>query len=190
MSARWWTFGLWALVAGSALYWALQLFVIAPAAPPGTVAVMPGAGARGDLARLFGADAPPPVAAAAAPVADNRFALVGVLSPRGALGAKEGVALIAIDGAPAKAYRVGATVKDETVLQSVRSRGATLGPRGGAATASLELTPPPMPATGTLQAAVSGAGTPMQPPRGVGTPQPLPPGSPPPEQQPPQQQLQ
>jgi general secretion pathway protein C len=179
------------LVAGSALYWALQLFVTAPTAPPGTVAVTPGAGARGDLTRLFGADAPPPVAAAAAPVVNNRFQLVGVLSPRGVLGAKEGVALIAVDGAAAKAFRVGASVMGETVLQSVRSRGATLGPRGGAATAALELTPPPVAATGTLPIAVQGGGAPMQqpPPRGYGN-QPAPQGNPPPEQQPAQLQLQ
>ena len=180
MSARWWTFGLWALVAGSALYWALQLFVVAPAAPPGTVAVQPGAGARGDLARLFGADAPAPVVATAAPVADNRFQLVGVLSPRGAQASREGLALIAVDGGPAKAFRVGASVADGTVLQSVRARGVTLGPRGGEATASLELTPPAAPATGTLPAALQGGNAGMQPQRNVGGP-PLQQGNPPPE---------
>ena len=177
MSARWWTFGLWALVAGSALYWALQLFVTAPKAPPGTVAVQPGAGARGDLARLFGADAPAPVvAAAAAPVADNRFQLVGVVSPRSAQASGEGVALIAIDGAPAKAFRVGATVAEGTVLQAVRARGVTLGPRGGEATTSLELTPPPAAATGTLPALQGGNAA----QRNVGGP-PLQPGNQPPE---------
>jgi len=171
-------------VAGSALYWALQLFVTAPQAPPGTVAVQPGVGARGDLARLFGAEAPAPVLAAAAPVPDNRFQLVGVLSPRGAQASREGVALIAVDGAPAKAFRVGASVADGTVLQAVRARGVTLGPRGGEATASLELSPPPVPATGTLPAALQGGNAAM-PPRNVGGP-PLQPGNQPPEQTQPQ----
>jgi general secretion pathway protein C len=151
MLARWWTFGVWALVAGSALFWGLRVFVQAPAAPPDTLVAQPGGDVRGDLTRLFGADAPPPVVeAVAAPVPDTRFTLVGVVSPRNAGAAREGVALIAIDGNPAKAYRVGMVVDGNTVLQTVHARGAQLGARGGPALVSLELPPLPPPATGTL----------------------------------------
>ena len=151
MLARWWTFGLWALVAGSAFFWGLRLFVQAPSAPPGTLVVQPGGDVRGDLTRLFGSDAPPPVEQAEVVVAaDPRFTLVGVVSPRNPAAAREGVALIAIDGNPARAYRVGTVVDGNTVLQAVSARGAELGPRGGPAAMALELPPLPPPATGTL----------------------------------------
>ena len=167
MVARWWTFGVWALVAGSAFFWGLRVFVQAPAAPRDTVVAQPGGGARGDLTRLFGADAAPPLPAEEeAPVAsDPRFTLVGVLSPRSPGAAREGVALIAIDGNPAKAYRVGHVVDGNTVLQAVSARGAQLGPRGGPAQMALELPPPPIAATGTLTSiggqGATGPGRPM-----------------------------
>ena len=152
MVARWWTFGVWALVAGSALFWGLRLVVKAQAAPPGTVVAQAGSSTRGDLTRLFGVDAPAPVAAEApAPVPDARFQLIGVVTPRGSSAGNEGVALIAVDGKPAKAYRVGSTVSDGMVLQAVQQRGATLGQRGGGGgQVALELAPLPAPATGNL----------------------------------------
>jgi len=151
MLARWWTFGVWALVAGSALFWGLRLFVQAPAAPRETVVAQASAGVRSDLTRLFGADAPPPVVAEAPQAApDARFQLIGVVSPRGQSAGREGLALIAVDGKPARAYRVGSAVTGDTVLQSVGQRGATLGPRGGAGQVALELAPLPAAATGTL----------------------------------------
>ncbi len=184
MSARWWTFVIWALAAASGVAWGLRLFAQGPAQPAGAQvaqAVPPG----GDLSRLLGADAAPPASAAAAePVAtDARLQLVGVVAARGA--AAEGVALIAVDGKPPRAYRVGARVDGERVLQAVEPRGATLGPRGGAATVSLQLPPPPPPGTGTLPPATPGAagappppGDPTQarfvaPPGAAAPPQPL-----------------
>lgn len=151
MSARWWSFAVWALVAGSALFWGLRLFVKAPQAPVQTTVAELGAGARGDLTRVFGPD---PVAVVQAsepePVADARFQLIGVVSPRGGDQGVQGVALIAVDGKPAKAYRVGSVVDGQTTLQSVRARGAALGPRGGAAQVALEIAPPAAAATGSL----------------------------------------
>lgn len=169
MLARWWTFGIWALVAGSAFFWGLRLFVQAPAAPPGTLVAQPGGDVRGDLTRLFGADAPPPAAPEeVVAVADPRFTLVGVVSPRNPAAAREGVALIAIDGNPARAYRVGTVVDGNTVLQAVSARGVELGPRGGPAAVALELPPLPPPATGTLPSIggpnVQGMGRPAMPP--------------------------
>jgi general secretion pathway protein C len=171
MLARWWTFGVWALVAGSALFWGLRVFVQAPEAPRGTVVAQPGGDVRGDLTRLFGVDAPPPqpLAAEAATVAnDPRYTLVGVLSPRNAGAAREGVALIAIDGNPAKAFRVGHVIDGNTVLQTVSARGAQLGPRGGPTRVALELPPLPVAATGTLPS-IGGQGVtgPGRPPMGM-----------------------
>ncbi len=160
LSARWWTLAVWALAAASALFWGLKLFVKPPAAPPHTQVADTGLAARGDLSRLLGADAPPPVLANAEPVADARFQLIGVVSPRPRNAAREGLALIAVDGKPARAYRVGASVDGDTVLQTVGARGVTLGPRDGAALVALNLAPPPLAATGTLPSLTTPQGLP------------------------------
>lgn len=178
MWARWWSFAVWALVAGSALFWGLRLVVEAPQAPPQTTVAELGAGARGDLTRVFGPD---PVAAVQAadpePVADARFQLIGVVSPRGNGASTQGLALIAVDGKPARAYRVGSVVDGETVLQSVRARGAALGPRGGAVQVSLDIAPPVAAATGSLLDAAAAA-LPVAPARPPSVTRPPPPGMP------------
>lgn len=151
MTAKWLAFVMWAAVAASAVFWGFRLSVPALPLPAHASTVSTDAALRGDLARLFGTDARPVVAAAevAAP-ADARFQLVGVVSPRTQQAAGEGLALIAVDGKPAKAYRVGAAVEGETVLQTVTSRGAALGPKGQAATVALEIAPLAPAATGTM----------------------------------------
>lgn len=172
MSARWWTLGVWALAAASAAYWGLRLFSNPPPVPPHARPAEPNGAARGDLTRLFGVDAPPPVAEGQAePAPDARFQLLGVLSPRSPQAAREGVALIAVDGKPPRAYRIGAVVDGQNVLKSVNPRGATLGPRDGAALVALNLAPPPPAATGTLPPP-QGAGGPVMPP--PNPPSPLP----------------
>lgn len=135
--------------------------------PPQTGVASLNAAPRGDLTRLFGVDAPPPPVEAAPPPS-TRFQLVGVVAPRG--GAQGGVALIAVDGKPARAYRVGATIDGDTVLQQVRQRGASLGPRDGVANVSLEIPPPAPAATGTLPPAAGLA--PVAPPPPVARPLP------------------
>ncbi len=155
MSARWITFLVWALVAASAAAWGLKLFVTAPGAPPQVSVAGQSQLPRGDITRVLGADAPPPVDPAAgeslagAP-ADARFQLVGVLAPRGNETARNGVALIAVDGKPPRAYRVGAVVDGENVVQAIRARGADLGPSGGNVAVALNIPPPAPAATGTL----------------------------------------
>jgi general secretion pathway protein C len=151
MLARWWTFVVWALVAAGALFWGLRLLVSAPPVPPGTPVATLGPAVRGDLTRLLGADPPPVVAAtAAAPPPDARFQLIGVVTPRERSASREGLALIAVDGKPAKAFRVGAVIDGQTILKSVAARGAMLGPRDGAPQVSLSLAPPSAAATGAL----------------------------------------
>ena len=163
MWVRWWSFAVWALVAGSALFWGLRLFVKAPQAPAQTTVAEVGAGALGDLTRVFGPDAvAEAVAAEPEAVADARFQLIGVVSPRGSGASSQGLALIAVDGKPAKAYRVGSVVDGQTVLQSVQARGAALGPRGGAVQVALDIAPPLAAATGSL-AAPSAALVPSMP---------------------------
>ena len=166
MSARWWTLGVWALASGSGLFWAFKVLVAPIAAPPHRQTACAAAAPVGDLARLLGADALPPAAAAAdEPVADARFQLIGVVSPRSPRAAQEGVALIAVDGNPPKAFRVGAAVDGTTALKSVAARGVTLGPRDGAAVVALNLAPPTPPATGVLPALGAVAPPAMRPPR-------------------------
>jgi general secretion pathway protein C len=160
MKTRLWTFAVWALAAGSALYWGLKLFIATAPVPPRTPVAAQAAVPRGDLTRLLGVDAPAPVAAAPnEPPPDARFQLIGVLSPKSRQAAAEGVALIAVDGKPAKAFRVGAVVDGQTVLQSVGARGAQLGPRGGVTLVALNLVAPAAAATGVLPGAAS-AGNP------------------------------
>lgn len=135
------TFALWLLAAASAVSWGLKLGA-APAtvAPPAaaTPAVAVDAGA---IARLLGGVPAGPQAVAAAPVASlaSRFQLVGV-----AAGARSGggAAVIAVDGRPAKPFRVGMVVEEGLVLQSVQGRQAVLASQpGGAPVLTLELPP-------------------------------------------------
>lgn len=184
MSARWVTLFVWAAVAASALFWALKLVVKAPQAPPQVQLAEGSVAARGDLSRLLGADAPAALAVAAPePAADARFSLVGVLSPRAPQAAREGVALIAVDGRPARAFRVGTVVDGQNVLQSVNARGAALGPRDGPSLIALKIAPPAAAATGLLPSAMqpgmqpgtpsSGQQRPMMPPPTLLPPMPL-----------------
>lgn len=133
------TWVLWAAAGASVAYWGLRLSASGPVAlapPPVVSAVAPDAQA---LARLLGAV---PSAASAAPVAPvvsmaSRFTLIGVLSGRSSGG---GAALIAVDGQPAKPYRVGAAVEPGLVLQALGPRRAELGPAMGApATLTLDM---------------------------------------------------
>ena len=132
-------FVLAALAAGSAVYWGLKWpgqgndspavslpVVEAPAIDPQALARALGGG--------LVAQATP-----AAPVVVNaasRLALLGVV----ATNRRGGTALIAVDGKPARPYRVGATVEDGLVLQSVGPRRALLAASmDGPATLTLEL---------------------------------------------------
>jgi general secretion pathway protein C len=152
MFARWSAFFVWALVAASAVAWGLKLFTRALTAPAQTVVAAPAAAAGGDWTRVFGA-APPPSAAVAEAVPppapeSARFQLIGVVAPRPAAARSQGVALIAVDGKTPRAYRVGAVIDGDHVLQSVQPRGVAIGPRQGQATVMLELPALPPPATG------------------------------------------
>jgi general secretion pathway protein C len=131
------TFALWALAAGSAAYWGLKLssaapVVSAPVAAPRQV----GPADPVAMARLLGSSpaavaAPPPVVALA-----SRFQLLGVAAGERSGG---GAAVISIDGKPAKPYRVGSTLEEGIVLQSVRGRQAVLASRDGQPVVTLEV---------------------------------------------------
>jgi general secretion pathway protein C len=158
-------FVIWAAIAASAVFWAMRLWVKPAATPAHATLVSTVSGFNGDLSRLFGPDAAPagPAVASGAPPppqADARFKLIGVVAPRSTAARAEGLALIATDGKPPKAYRVGTAVDGEMVLQAVHARGASLGLRGQDAQVALELPALPPPATGVPMA---GGGVPPAP---------------------------
>ncbi len=143
MSARLGSLFIWALAAASAVFWGLKLWAQPQPVPANATVVQMSQPLQGDLTRLLGADpVATPVTTAAAPVPDVRLTLVGVVSPRGNQHAREGLALISVDGKPARTYRIGAVVDGDRVLQSVSLRGAALGPRDGAAQVSLSMPAP------------------------------------------------
>lgn len=171
MSARLTAFVVWAAVAASAMFWLLRLASSSPAAPSYTVTVAAATTPRGDLARVLGA---PPQAAQAAPLPSEpalaaRFKLLGVAAPRQG-GDQVGLALIAVDGKPARGYQVGAPIDGALVLQSVHARGAALGAPGAPAQVTLELPALPPAATSTLPPGSGAAPPPLAgvPPPGGG----------------------
>jgi len=117
------TLAVWALAAGSVVYWGLRLVghgAEGRLAPP--VAVAPSVTVDAQrVARVLGAVAPAADASSPASMS-SRFALLGVVA--GAPGG--GSALIALDGQPARPYRVGHAVDDGLVLRSVGARQAIL----------------------------------------------------------------
>ncbi len=159
MTPRLIAFVVWAAFAACAAFWGLRLLASAPQAPAHATAVGGVNIARGDLARVLGADAAPASGPAAVVTAQStRMQLVGVVAPRSAgvtVASGEGLALISLDGKPPKAYRVGSVVDGDQVLQGVQHRSAKLGPRGQPASMTLDLPPVPAPTTGTLPGAAA-----------------------------------
>jgi general secretion pathway protein C len=151
MVSRLSAFVIWALVAGAAVFWSLRLLASPLQAPPQTTAVSAVQAARGDLNRLFGAPKADGAVAAVVPDAAARFKLIGVVAARSeAAHQREGVALLAVDGKPPRAVRVGAAVDGDWRLQSVSARTVTLAGAAGGGVITLELPPMPAPATGQL----------------------------------------
>jgi general secretion pathway protein C len=117
----------WAVVAYSAVVFALQwgdgVPVDAVAAGSEQKQVAPDVDALA-VTKALGAA---PVQSASASLA-SRFLLVGVMDG----GPSQGVALISVDGKPAKPYRVGQTVSDGFVVVGTGPKKAELGPQLGA----------------------------------------------------------
>jgi len=127
------TFVLWALVAASAVYWGMKLSNGSGGVPAVAAARTPAPADPLAVGRLLGST---PAVAAAAPNPATRFTLMGVV----ASGGKGGAALIGVDGKPPRPFRVGATIEEGLLLQSVDSRRANLGPTlDGPPSVTLEL---------------------------------------------------
>ena len=117
----------WAVVAYSAVVFALQwgggVPVDAVVAGSEQKQVLPEVDALA-VSKALGAA---PVQSASASLA-SRFVLVGVMDG----GPTQGVALISVDGKPAKPYRLGQTVTDGFVVLATGPKKAELGPQLGA----------------------------------------------------------
>ncbi len=142
----------WAAVAASAAHWGLRWFVKPAPMPPGTGAVSMTSVPRGDIVKLLSGPAPAPdevqMPSQQAALA-GRVQLLGVVAPRGSSNAP-GVALLVVDGKPARAFKTGYTVDGDLVVQTVSQRGVQIGPRGGPAALNLELPLMQPAATGSL----------------------------------------
>ncbi|MEJ8813918.1 type II secretion system protein N [Variovorax ureilyticus] len=133
------TAGIWALAAASAVFWGLRLTAPSDAVAPPAVVKAPLEPDPAAVAQMLGAISNQPVAAT--PEAASRFALLGVVADAD----QQGAALIAVDGKPARPFKVGARVVDGFVLQSVTTRGAALGPSAdGKAALTLQLPTRPL----------------------------------------------
>jgi len=102
------TLALWALVAGSALWWWLRVGQLSAPVRAPVVGAGPAVAAvdSAQVARALGATASAPAAAAPAPDLAGRLALRGIVTYQG-----RGAALIAVDGKPARPLRVGAALE-------------------------------------------------------------------------------
>lgn len=110
----------WACAAAVAVYWGARLVPVPRAATEVAVATTaPPVADPAALARLLGAQ---PTAVQAAVVTRSKAVLLGVVAqdPAG------GVALIAVDDAPPKPYRLGMEVADGYRLAAADTRRATL----------------------------------------------------------------
>jgi len=118
----------WAVVAYSAVVFALQwgggVPVDAVVAGSEQKQVLPEVDALA-VSKALGVA---PMQSASASLA-SRFVLVGVMDG----GPTQGVALISVDGKPAKPYRLGQTVTDGFVVLATGPKKAELGPQLGAA---------------------------------------------------------
>jgi general secretion pathway protein C len=163
MATRLLSFAIWAIVAGSAVFWLTRLLSRADPAPAHAVTVSGSASvASADLSRLFGSTRVASDTSAPEPAADTRYKLIGVVAPRSAAAAA--LALIAVDNKPPRPVSLGGVVDGSLVLLAVNHRRAELGPAGGTATVRLELPAVPEPNRSVRTASTPPAVVPPPPP--------------------------
>jgi len=142
---------LWGAAAASAVAWGLAFWPGdgKPLAPNITMDATPsGSLPAGEIGKVLGATlAGASSPAVAAPEISSRLALVGIAKS----GAKQSLALIAVDGQAAKPFARGAEVLPGLLLQSVTLQQAQLGASmDGPAVLQLNMPVRPEPATGVL----------------------------------------
>lgn len=159
MIARLSSLVVWALAAVAAVAWGLRVSGRMTPVPPHASLAATAAPVAGDYSRVLGT---PPVAEAPvqdAPLTDARFKLLGVVAQQ--RGRDAGLALISVDGKPARAVRLGAEVEPGVRVLSVSQRQVELGGDGRPVVA-LALPALPLPQRGrpgeAMQAATPDAG--------------------------------
>jgi general secretion pathway protein C len=136
------TFFLAAAAAASIAFWSLKWPMAARTDRVATLELAPATIDSAKLAQLLGFSASG--TGASAPMANTaaRYKLIGLI----AQGGQHGSALIAVDGEPAKPFRVGELLTDGMILQAVKVHSVTLAAdMSGNQGLTLEL--PPLPGT-------------------------------------------
>jgi len=156
MVSRIFAFLVWAVCAAGLAYWGLHWLAKPLPVPPHSATVSLTADPKGDMARLL--TAPETSPDAAGPSAEQsalaaRIQLIGLMAATGN-GSGPSVALLVIDGKPAKAFKVGQTIDGEQVVQAITRQGVDIGLPGQPATATLPAQTLPAAATGTLPSAM------------------------------------
>ena len=117
--------------------WGLPLFTSSTPVPPGASLATAAPPAGAGLVRLLGQPPAEPPETAPVVVADSRFRLLGVVAPRSAGG--NGLAVISVDGKPARAVGVGRELEAGLRVLSVGHRQVELGSGSGAPQITLSL---------------------------------------------------
>lgn len=157
MLSRIFAFLVWALCAAGLAYWGLRWLSKPLPVPAHSATVSLTPTPKGDVARML--TAPQQSASdAAGPTAEqsamaSRMQLVGLMAAGG--NGQGGVALMSVDGKPAKAYRVGQVVDGELVVLAITRQGVDIGVNGQAPSFTLPAQMLPPAATGTLPSALS-----------------------------------
>ncbi|WKB54909.1 general secretion pathway protein C [Eleftheria terrae] len=149
MVSRLIAFVVWALVAGSAVFWALRLSAKPLDVPPHAAPVMAQMGHGAAVERMLGGGPKDAPEAAAPPPESTRFRLIGVMAPPGGANGA-GVALLSIDNKPPKAFALGGRVEGDLMVQALGLRSATIGRGDSGSSFTLELPPPAQAQTGSL----------------------------------------
>jgi len=156
MVSRIFAFLVWAVCAAGLAYWGLRWLAKPLPVPPHSSTVSMTAAPKADMARLL--TAPETSPDAAGPSAEQsalaaRIQLIGLMAAAGN-GSGPSVALLSIDGKPAKAFKVGQSIDGEQVVQAITRQGVDIGLPGQPATATLPAQTLPAAATGTLPSAM------------------------------------
>ncbi|MEY4765536.1 MAG: hypothetical protein RI907_2209 [Pseudomonadota bacterium] len=158
MASRFFALVVWAAVAASVAYWGLRWFSRPAAVPAHATPVTLDAAVKGDMRRLLSGPAQPASGPAQAmgeaQTLISRLKLLGIVAPRNESD-PAGIALLSLDGKPARAVRIGTAIDGTFVLRTLTQRSAGIGPADGPVAASLDLPPLPPPATG-MQPAPTG----------------------------------
>lgn len=137
MVARLLTGLVWLLAGASAVAWGLALSAQGKPVPAGATLAQAGAPVTADWSKLLGNAPVAAQVATAAPAADARFKLIGVVAPRS--GQRGGLALLSIDGKPPRALGVGREVEPGGLkVLSIQHREVGLG-QGDAVSVRLSL---------------------------------------------------